>query len=95
MAVYYHEGRFPPDDRIDWLRLVPLLGPAVAALARYDGALSAVPNPRVLLSPMTTQEAVLSSRHDVLRVVRAGNGRRGNLLVFPALLNIAEGRTVF
>ena len=62
MAVYYHEGGFPPDDRIDWLRLIPLLGPAVAALARYDGALSAVPNPRVLLSPMTTQEAVLSSR---------------------------------
>ena len=62
MAVYYHEGRFPPEERIDWLSLVPLLGPAVAALARYDGALSAVPNPRVLLSPMTTQEAVLSSR---------------------------------
>lgn len=62
MAVYYHDGRFPPEERIDWLSLIPLLGPAVAALARYDGSLSAVPNPRVLLSPMTTQEAVLSSR---------------------------------
>lgn len=61
-AVTYCEGAFPPEDRIDWPALVPLLGPAVAALARYDGALSAVPNPRVLLSPMTTQEAVLSSR---------------------------------
>lgn len=61
-AVYYREGAFPPEDCIDWPALVPLLGPAVAALARYDGALSAVPNPRVLLSPLTTQEAVLSSR---------------------------------
>ena len=64
-AIHYHEGRFPPEERIHWPALIPLLGPAVAALARYDGALSAVPNPRVLrvlLSPLTTQEAVLSSR---------------------------------
>ncbi len=61
-AIHYHEGRFPPEERIHWPALIPLLGPAVAALARYDGALGAVPNPRVLLSPLTTQEAVLSSR---------------------------------
>ena len=61
-AVQYHEGRFPPEDRIDWPVLIPALGPAVAALARYDGVLGAVPNPRILLSPLTTQEAVLSSR---------------------------------
>ena len=59
--VLYHEGRFPPAT-LDWPRLIPLLGPAVTALARYDGMLSAVPNPAVLLSPLTTQEAVLSSR---------------------------------
>ena len=52
MAVRYHEGRFPPEERIDWAALIPLLGPAVAALARYDGALSAVPNARILLSPL-------------------------------------------
>ena len=61
-AVHYHEGRFPPESRLDWLALIPLIGPAVAALARYDGTLGAVPNPRVLLSPLTTHEAVLSSR---------------------------------
>jgi Fic family protein len=60
-AVTYHEGRFPP-EALDWPRLIPLLGPAAAAVARYDGALSAVPNPGVLLAPLTTQEAVLSSR---------------------------------
>lgn len=60
-AIHYHVGRFPP-TAIDWAALIPLLGPAAAAVARYDGMLAAVPNPRVLLSPLMTQEAVLSSR---------------------------------
>jgi Fic family protein len=59
--VQYHEGGFPP-ARLVWDRLVPLIGPANAALARYDGTLAAVPNAAVLLSPLMTQEAVLSSR---------------------------------
>ncbi len=58
--VQYHYDRFPPSN-IDWARLIPLLGPASAALARYDGTLVAIPNSAVLLSPLTTQEAVLSS----------------------------------
>ena len=61
MPVAYHQGRFPPPS-LDWPRLLPLIGPANAAVARYEGALSAVPNPDVLLSPLTSQEAVLSSR---------------------------------
>ena len=59
--IQYHYGKFPPKN-IDWMRLVPLIGPANAALARYDGTLAAIPNASVLLSPLTTQEAVLSSR---------------------------------
>jgi Fic family protein len=59
--VRYHHGGFPPKN-LDWSRLVPLLGPASAALARYDGVLEAVPNANVLLSPLTTREAVLSSK---------------------------------
>lgn len=59
--VKYHEGRFPPGN-LDWSALIPLLGPTAAAIARYDGTLAAVPNAAVLLSPLTTQEAVLSSR---------------------------------
>ncbi|ACL05861.1 filamentation induced by cAMP protein Fic [Desulfatibacillum aliphaticivorans] len=59
--VHYHHGKFPPV--IDqWEEIVPLLGPAYASLARYDGILSAIPNAALLLSPLTTQEAVLSSR---------------------------------
>lgn len=61
MAVAYHLGSFPPRD-INWESLVPLLGPANAAVARYEGVLAGIPNPNVLLSPLTSQEAVLSSR---------------------------------
>ncbi len=56
-----HMGKLPP-TAFDWTRLIPLIGPASAALARYDGLLTAIPNAGVLLSPLTPQEAVLSSR---------------------------------
>ena len=59
--VSYHTDKFPP-KQLDWSRIIPLIGPASAALARYDGLLSAIPNADVLLSPLTTQEAVLLSR---------------------------------
>lgn len=59
--VHYHFGEFPPDS-LQWQDLIPQLGPASAALARYDGVLAAIPNPGILLSPLMTQEAVLSSR---------------------------------
>ena len=61
MAVAYHLGRFPP-EALDWPQLLPLIGPANAAVARYEGVLHGIPNPNVLLSPLTSQEAVLSSR---------------------------------
>lgn len=61
MSVRYHLGKFPP-DQLDWPQLLPLIGPANAALARYDGVLSAVPNAHVLSTPLTTEEAVLSSK---------------------------------
>ncbi len=60
--VHYHTGRFPPEERLDWRRLIPLIGPAAAAVARYDGTLAVIPNPRILLAPLRTREAVLSSR---------------------------------
>ena len=53
-----------PLDCIDWAAHVSLIGQANAALARYDGMLQSIVNPVVLLSPLTTQEAVLSSRID-------------------------------
>jgi Fic family protein len=47
---------------LDHARLIRKIGPANAALARYDGLLQSVINPGVLLSPLTNREAVLSSR---------------------------------
>lgn len=51
-----------PLANLDLARLLPKIGPANAALARYDGLLQSVVNPSVLLSPLTQREAVLSSK---------------------------------
>lgn len=51
-----------PLNDLDYRLLLPLVGRANAALARYDGLLTGIPNPAVMLSPLTTQEAVLSSK---------------------------------
>jgi Fic family protein len=47
---------------LDYRRLIRKVGPANAALARYDGLLQSVINPAVMLSPLTNREAVLSSK---------------------------------
>lgn len=51
-----------PLENIDWTRHVPAIGKAHAAIGRYDGMLQSIVNPDLLLSPLTTQEAVLSSK---------------------------------
>jgi Fic family protein len=60
-AVDYHYGRFPPSlEKIGTL-LKPLLA-ASAALARYDQTLRNMHNGEILLAPLRSQEAVVSSR---------------------------------
>ena len=51
-----------PLQSLDWTKFISLIGSANAELARYDATLQAIVNPHVLLSPLTTQEAVLSSK---------------------------------
>jgi len=51
-----------PLDSLDWVRFITLIGQANAELARYDGILQGIINPSVLLSPLTTNEAVISSK---------------------------------
>jgi Fic family protein len=51
-----------PLAQLDYGRLVRKIGPANAALARYDGLLQGIVNASVLLSPLTNSEAVLSSK---------------------------------
>ncbi|NCC50615.1 MAG: Fic family protein [Spartobacteria bacterium] len=76
-AVHYHYNLFPPDI-VEWNELIPLIGPANAAIARYDGLLEAIPNAAILLSPLTTQEAVLSSR------IEGTQATMGEVLEFEA-----------
>ena len=47
---------------MDYKRLFALVGDANAELARYDGLLQGIVNPSVMLSPLTNEEAVLSSK---------------------------------
>lgn len=79
----YHYDKFPP-KQLDWKELIPLIGPASAALARYDGTLSAIPNPAVFLSPLTTQEAVLSSR------IEGTQATMGEVLEYEAQADVGE-----
>lgn len=51
-----------PISELDWSAIIDLMGKANRYVARYDGLLQSVPNPDVLLSPLRTQEAVLSSK---------------------------------
>jgi len=51
-----------PPTGLDWEKLSKLIGKANAAVSFYNGLLQHIPSPNALLSPVTTQEAVLSSR---------------------------------
>lgn len=78
--VPYHLGKFPPEN-IDWTALIPGIGKARGALGSYNGLLSAIPEAGLLLSPLTTNEARLSSQIEGTNVtlsevleVEAGGG---------------------
>ena len=57
----FEPERLPPKE-LDLLALMPLAGKANRAIATLEGLFYGIPNPNVLLSPITTQEAVLSSK---------------------------------
>jgi len=59
-----------PIEEIRWDSLIPLIGRANRSLAYFDGVLYNVVNPDVLLSPLTTQEAVLSSKIEGTQATR-------------------------
>lgn len=51
-----------PIQGLDFAQLITHVGEANAALAEYSGLLQGIVNPAVMLSPLTQQEAVLSSK---------------------------------
>lgn len=57
----FEPENLPPFD-LDLLMLMPVVGKANRAIATLEGLFYGIPNPNVLLSPITTQEAVLSSK---------------------------------
>lgn len=73
MAVAYHQGRFPPEV-LDWPPASAPIGRPMPP-SRGMRVLHSIPSPNVLLSPLTTQEAVLSSAAPDRR--HAGHHRRG------------------
>lgn len=67
-----------PIKDIEWDSLIPLIGRANRSLAYYDGILYGLANPDILLSPLTTQEAVLSSK------IEGTQATLGDVLKFEA-----------
>lgn len=67
-----------PIQDVSWEPLIPLIATANRSLAYYDGILQGASNPELLLSPMTTQEAVLSSR------IEGTQASLGDVLKFEA-----------
>ena len=51
-----------PVQGLDLASMLRQIVDANTALARFDGQLESIQNPRVLLSPLMTQEAVVSSK---------------------------------
>ena len=72
----YHNN-FPPKN-LQWEQLIPLLGKAHAVIARYDSILEVITNKEILLSPLGTQEAVLSNKIEGTQVTM------GEVLQFEA-----------
>lgn len=76
--------KYLPRTGFDWERLISEIGAANRVLAHYDMVLHAVPNPEILLSPLTAQKAVLSSRiegtrassGEVLKAYEVGEAKR-------------------
>ncbi len=51
-----------PLKKLDYVQIITLVGEANSKLAEYSGLLQGIVNPAVMLSPLTQQEAVLSSK---------------------------------
>ena len=51
-----------PLERLNWDIFISHIGPANRAVAKLDAFLQSIPNGKILLSPLTTKEAVLSSK---------------------------------
>ncbi len=60
-AVKYHYGKFPPSE-IDYGKLIAQISKTAEAIGRYDQVIKSLKNSAIFLSPLRSQEAVISSR---------------------------------
>ncbi len=60
-AIDYHYDQFPPVD-LNYAKLIAPLAAATDAIARFDQMLRNMHNSEILLAPLRSQEAVISSR---------------------------------
>ena len=82
---------------LDKVALFTTVGEANVALARYDSLLMGMVNPAVMLSPLISQEAVLSSKiegtqatvEDVFEHEAGGNTTRKRIGIFRKFCMIA------
>lgn len=58
----YIPNKLPLTSGVNLESLIPAIGMANRAIAKYEGILYRMPNPDILLRPLSKQEAVLSSR---------------------------------
>ena len=75
-----------PIKNLNFEKIIGLVGRANAELARYDGLLQAIVNPEILLSPLTTNEAVLSSK------IEGTQATLDEVLKFEAGMDLLEER---
>ncbi|NQU26750.1 MAG: Fic family protein [Candidatus Marinimicrobia bacterium] len=75
-----------PVKNLNYEKIIGLVGRANAELARYDGLLQAIVNPEILLSPLTTNEAVLSSK------IEGTQATLDEVLKFEAGMDLIEER---
>ena len=50
------------DIHLDLVKLIPMISKSNSILSNYNGALKRLINPNILLAPMTSKEATLSSK---------------------------------
>ena len=87
-----------PLDDVAWESLLPSIIKANSTLARFDGLLENIQNPFLFLSPLMTQEAVLSSRiegtqaslNDILEYEASPKRKKDNYNDIEEVINYRE-----
>ena len=84
----YTPKNLPITDQIDWVNIISLVSKACYALAKYEGILKGIINPLLLLTPLTTKEAVISSK------IEGTQATLEEVLEYEASANVTDEKRV-